>query len=102
MGSNYSGSVLQGKDGYQEVQLLWSHVASYAWNEGGGNCVGKNFIKIVTIDERQFGFMPESRTVDAVFVLRRMQEEYRARGKMFCMHFVVLEKAFDRVQRKVL
>ena len=35
----------------------------------------------------QFGFMPERGTIDAVFILRRMQEEYRAKGKrlyVFC------------------
>ena len=32
--------------------------------------------------------------MDAVFILRRMQEEYHARGKKFYMYFVDLEKAF--------
>ena len=31
---------------------------------------------IVSVDEMQFGFMPERGTIDAVFILRRMQEEY--------------------------
>ena len=31
--------------------------------------------RIVTVDEIQFGFMPERGTIDAVFILRRMQEE---------------------------
>ena len=31
---------------------------------------------IVTVDEMQFGLMPERGTIDAVFMLRRMQEEY--------------------------
>ena len=57
---------------------------------------------IVTVDEMQFGFMLERGTIDAVFILRRMQEEYHAKGKKFCMFFVDLEKAFDRVPRKVL
>ena len=34
--------------------------------------------------------------------LRVMQEEYRAKGNTFYMCFVDLEKAFDRVQMKVL
>ena len=29
----------------------------------------------------QFGFMPVSGTIDAVFILGRMQEEYHAKGK---------------------
>ena len=35
---------------------------------------------IVAVDEIKFGFMPETGTIDAVFMLRRMQEEYRAKG----------------------
>ena len=35
----------------------------------------KRFLRILTVDEMQFGFMPERRTIDAVFILRRQQEE---------------------------
>ena len=40
--------------------------------------------------------MPE---IDAVFTLRRMQENYHATGKKMC--FVDLEKAFDSVPKKL-
>ena len=50
----------------------------------------------------QFGFMPESGTIDALFILRSLQEEYHAKGKKLYMFFVDLEKAFDRVPRKML
>ena len=50
----------------------------------------------------QFGSMPERETIDAVFILRRLQEKYDAKGKRIYMCFVDLEKAFDRVARKVL
>ena len=40
--------------------------------------------------------------IDAMFILRRMQEEYHAKGKNLYMCFVDLEKSFDRVPRIVL
>ena len=36
--------------------------------------------RIVSIDEMQFGFMPERGTTHVVFILRRMQEDYHAIG----------------------
>ena len=55
---------------------------------------------IVSVGNIQFGFMPERGTIDPIFILRRMQDEYHAKGKKLC--FVDLEKAFDRVPKKVL
>ena len=52
--------------------------------------------------EIQFGFITERGTIDAVYILRRMQEVYYAKGKKLHMCFVDLEKALDRVPRKVL
>ena len=40
--------------------------------------------------------------IDAVFFLRKLQEEYHAKGKKLYMYFVDLEKDLDRVPRKVL
>ena len=62
----------------------------------------KRLCRIVSVNEMQFGFMPERGTFYAVFTLRRMQEEYHAKGKKLYMCFVDLNKAFDRVPRKVL
>ena len=50
----------------------------------------------------QFGFTPGKGTTDALFILRRMQEEFRGREKKLYKCFVDLEKAFDRVPRKVM
>ena len=61
----------------------------------------KRLCRIVSVDEMQFAFMLVRGTIDAVFILRRMREEYHAKGKKLCMCFVDLEKAFDRVPRKV-
>ena len=41
----------------------------------------KRLCSIVTFDEMKYGFMPERGTINAVFILRRMQEEYHAKGK---------------------
>ena len=58
----------------------------------------ENSIKeLVTIDDMQFGFMPGKGTTHALFIFRRMQEEFRKREQKLCMCFVDLEKAFDRV-----
>ena len=56
---------------------------------------------MVKVDKMQFGFMPGKETIDAVFILRTLQEEYLDKEK-FYMCFVDLEKAFNRVPRKVL
>ena len=54
------------------------------------------------IHDMQFGFMPGKGTIDAVFILRRIQEEYLAKQKKLYMCFVDLEKAFDGVPRKLV
>ena len=56
----------------------------------------------MTVNEIQAGFMYERGTIDAVSILRRMQEEHHAKGKRLYMCFVDLEKAFDRAPRKEL
>ena len=54
----------------------------------------RHMVKVV---EMQFGLMPGKGAIDAVFILRRLQEE-----KKLYMYFIDLEKTFDRVPRKVL
>ena len=48
--------------------------------------------ELVMIDEMQFGFMPGKGTIYALFILRRMQEEFRGREKKLYMCFVDLER----------
>jgi len=48
----------------------------------------------------QFGFMKGKGTTDTIFIVRRMQEKFRAKGKKLYFGFVDLEKAFDRVENR--
>ena len=44
--------------------------------------LGKRGEKVMVIEMR-FGLTPDKRSFDAVFILRRMHEEYHTRGKCF-------------------
>ena len=56
----------------------------------------------IDIDEMQFGFIPGRGTTDAIFLLRQLQEKYLGKRKNLYLAFVELEKAFDRVPRRVV
>ena len=57
---------------------------------------------LVNLNEMQFRFIPGKGTVDAIFIVRRMQEEYQNNDKTLYMCFVDMERAFDRVPKKVM
>ena len=57
---------------------------------------------LVNLNKMQFGFMPGKGTVDAMIIVRGMQEEYQKKNKKLYMCFVDMEKVFDRVPRKVM
>ena len=56
----------------------------------------------INIDSMQFGFMPGRSTTDAIFILRQVQEKYLVKKQNIYFAFIDLEKAFDRVPRRVL
>ena len=58
-------------------------------------------LEVVDIDKMQYGFMPGRGTVDAVFVLMRLSEKFRAKNK-FIFIFVDLEKAFEQVPKEFI
>ena len=55
----------------------------------------------VSINNMQFGFMPGRGTTEAIFILKKLQEKYLQKKKNI-FAFVDLEKAFNRVPRRIL
>ena len=56
---------------------------------------------MVDIDKTQYGFMLGRGTLDAVFVLMRLTENFRFKNQNLFLIFVDLEKAFDGVPREL-
>ena len=61
----------------------------------------KRLHKIVTVNEMRFGLMHERGTTDAI-LSQEGCKMYHTKGRKSYMCFVDLQKAFDRVPRKVL
>ena len=57
---------------------------------------------LVVVDDMQIGFMPGKEMTDAVFIVKKMQEEYQKKDKKLYMCFADSEKAFDRVSKRVM
>ena len=49
-----------------------------------------------------FGFKPGRRQMDVLYIVKILQEEYLQKNRKLYLCFVDLEKAFDRVSRKVV
>jgi len=56
----------------------------------------------IDINDMQFGFTKCRGTTDTIFIVRQMQEKFRAKEKKLYFGFVDLELAFDRVPREVI
>ena len=57
---------------------------------------------LINLNKLQFGFMSGKGIVDAIFIVKKKQEEYQKKDTKLYMCFVDMEKAFDRVLRKVM
>ena len=62
----------------------------------------KRLRRSVKFYQMQFDFMPGSSIVDAIFIFRRMQKSYLEKNRKLFTCFVDLEKASDRVSRRVI
>jgi len=56
----------------------------------------------VNIDGIQSGFSPRRDTIDAIFIVRRMQEKYLLQKKELWLELVDLEKEFAKEPQAVL
>ena len=58
--------------------------------------------EMVNIDEMQFGFVPGRGTTDTIFIVCQLQEKYITAEKILYFASIDLEKAFNRMPRRVL
>ena len=62
----------------------------------------KRIRALVVMGGMQFGFMKGRGMIEALFIVRRIQEEYREKDKKLYMCYMDLKKAFERVARRVM
>ena len=58
--------------------------------------------EIVDVDAMQFGFMPGRGTTDLIFIDRQLLEKCIEKNRNLYFAFIDLEKAFDRVPRRIV
>ena len=56
----------------------------------------------MSIVRKEFRFQSGKGTIDAIFILRRLQEKVLEKRKKLFLAFLDLEKAYDRVPREVV
>ena len=73
------------------------------------SCLGKLFTSILQsrlnkfieqeniLNPEQFGFRPNARTTDSLFILQQLLHKYTKQHKKLYIGFIDYEKAFDRV-----
>ena len=64
--------------------------------------VERRLRKLITVNNRQFGFSPGKGTTDAVFIIQQLQEKHIEVHEDLFLTFVDLETAYDRVPRDLV
>ena len=81
---------------YRAIKLLEHGMKVYE------RVLEKRLRDVVVISDMQYGFMPGKGTTAPIFIVRQMQEKFLEKRQTLYFAFVDLEKAFDRVPRKVV
>jgi hypothetical protein len=57
---------------------------------------------VTNITENQFGFMPKRSTMETIFFIRQLMDEYWEQKKAQHMVFMDLEKGYNKMPRNVM